>query len=256
MMSSTSVEFSSNAAITTDRLRVRRGKTEILHDLSFEVPAGSVVGLMGPSGCGKTTLMRTLVGVQRIADGSVRVLGHSPTDAALRPAIGYVTQAVSVYRDLSVRANANYFAALQGFDGAAADRAIEAVGLGAYADRPVESLSGGQASRASLACALVGEPKLLVLDEPTVGLDPVTREELWGHLRGLADAGTTLLISSHVMDEAARCDSVLLMRDGHLLAHLTPDELLERTGASSLEDAFLTLIRSTSTETDTEGGDR
>lgn len=245
MMSSTDVEFSADAAIAADRLVVRRGKHEILHGLTFSVSRGSVVGLMGPSGCGKTTLMRALVGVQRVAGGSLEVLGRIPSDAALRPKLGYVTQAVSVYRDLSVRANTTYFAALQGYGGDDAARAIEAVGLTAYADRPVESLSGGQAGRASLACALVGRPELLVLDEPTVGLDPVTREELWGHLRSLADAGTTLLISSHVMDEAARCDSVLLMRDGNLLAHLAPDDLLGRTGADSMEAAFLSLIRST-----------
>lgn len=245
MLSSTNVELSTGPAIAANGLVVRRGHAEILHGISFDVPRGHVVGLMGPSGCGKTTLMRSLVGVQHVTAGDLTVLGHKPTDASLRPKLGYVTQSVSIYRDLSVRANAAYFAALQGVGQDHADQAIEAVGLGSYADRRVESLSGGQASRASLACALVGGPDLLVLDEPTVGLDPVTREDLWGHLRGLADNGTTLLISSHVMDEAARCDSVILMRDGHLLAHLTAPELLERTGANSLEGAFLTLIRST-----------
>ncbi|GAB3586430.1 ABC transporter ATP-binding protein [Calidifontibacter terrae] len=249
MMSSTRDELpdtgTNTAAISVDNVVVRRGKTEILHGLTFTVPRGSVVGLMGPSGCGKTTLMRSLVGVQHVASGDLTVLDHRPTDAALRPKLGYVTQAVSVYGDLSVRANAQYFAALQGVTAQDADRAIEAVSLTPYADRRVGTLSGGQASRASLACALVGHPALLVLDEPTVGLDPVTREDLWAHLRALADDGTTLLISSHVMDEAARCDSVLLMRDGNLLAHLSPRELLERTGADSMEDAFLTLIRST-----------
>lgn len=230
-------------AVTATDLHVDRGDVHVLRGLTFEIPEGSVVGLMGPSGCGKTTLMRSIVGVQRIASGELGVLGLRPTDPALRHQIGYVTQAVSVYGDLSVRDNARYFAALQGASREDADEAIAAVGMAEYAERPVGRLSGGQASRASLACALVGRPRLLVLDEPTVGLDPVTREDIWQHLRGLADDGVTLLISSHVMDEAARCDTVMLMRDGRLLAHLTPGELLERTGQTSAEDAFLALIR-------------
>lgn len=230
-------------AISARGLTVSRAKVEVLHALDLSVPTGSVIGLMGPSGCGKTTLMRSIVGVQHIDSGELSVLGLAPNDPALRPLIGYVTQAVSVYGDLSVRDNATYFAALQGFSADDADRAIDTVGITPFAGRPVSTLSGGQASRASLACALVGQPRLLVLDEPTVGLDPVTREEIWTHLRTLADDGVTLLVSSHVMDEAARCDSVILMRDGRILAHVTPTELLERTGATSPEDAFLTLVR-------------
>lgn len=230
-------------AVAARGLTVSRGGTEILHGIDLDIPAGAVVGLMGPSGCGKTTLMRSMVGVQLIDSGELTVLGLAPTDAALRPQIGYVTQAVSVYSDLTVRDNAAYFAALQGFSADDADRAIQTVGLTPFARRRVSTLSGGQASRASLACALVGRPRLLVLDEPTVGLDPVTREEIWTHLRTLADDGVTLLVSSHVMDEANRCDSVLLMRDGRVLAHLTPTQLLEQTGTDSPEDAFLTLIR-------------
>ncbi|NHN56467.1 ABC transporter ATP-binding protein [Calidifontibacter sp. DB0510] len=239
MLNSTLVE----TAVAADRLEVSRRGTPVLHQLTFTVPTGAIVGLMGPSGCGKTTLMRTIVGVQRIAGGSLTVLGSTPDDPANRPRLGYVTQAVSVYRDLTVRQNAAYFAALQGFSVDHVDDAVAAVGLTPYADRRVEQLSGGQASRASLACALVGDPDLLVLDEPTVGLDPVTREELWEHLRALADAGTTLLVSSHVMDEAERCDSVLLMRDGRLLEHLPPRQLLERTHTDSMDRAFLTLIK-------------
>lgn len=239
MMNSSPDEF----AVAARGLTVSRGGTEILHGIDLDIPAGAVVGLMGPSGCGKTTLMRSIVGVQRIHAGELTVLGLAPTDAALRPQIGYVTQAVSVYSDLSVRDNARYFAALQGCSADDADRAIQTVGLTPFAERSVSALSGGQASRASLACALVGRPRLLVLDEPTVGLDPVTREEIWTHLRTLADDGVTLLVSSHVMDEANRCDSVLLMRDGRVLAHLTPAQLLEQTGTDSPEDAFLTLIR-------------
>lgn len=239
MMNSTPVE----SAIAADGLVVHRGKNPVLHGLTFDLPTGTITGLMGPSGCGKTTLMRSIVGVQRVTDGSLTVLGAAPTSAQLRHRIGYVTQAVSVYRDLTVRANARYFAALHATTPGAADRAVETVGLSAYADRRVENLSGGQASRASLACALVGSPDLLVLDEPTVGLNPVTREDLWDSLRSLADSGVTMLVSSHVMDEVGRCDAVLLMREGRLLAHLTPQELLDQTGATTPDAAFLRVIR-------------
>lgn len=235
MLKSTTVEVAG--------LSVRRGGRRVLHDLSFSVPVGAVVGLLGPSGCGKTTLLRSLVGVQRIESGRARVLDHEPGAPELRRQIGYVTQAVSVYRDLTVRQNVRYFAALQGADGREVAAAVDAVGLTGQADQRVERLSGGQASRASLACALVGDPQLLVLDEPTVGLDPVTRESLWAHFRGLADRGVTLLVSSHVMDEASRCDSLLLMREGRLLSQLTPAELLQRTGAATPDEAFLRIIR-------------
>ncbi|MBC9956084.1 ABC transporter ATP-binding protein [Yimella sp. cx-51] len=243
MMNSTPDEFSDPVAIAAHDLVVSRGGNEVLHRLTFEIPRGTIVGLMGPSGCGKTTLMRSIVGVQAIESGSLKVLSRRPSDAQLRRQLGYVTQAVSVYRDLTARQNTSYFAALQGFSPKDADQAIATVGLTEYADRPVEKLSGGQASRVSLACALVGEPKLLVLDEPTVGLDPLTRDEIWTYLKHLAEGGTTLLVSSHVMDEAARCDSVMLMREGKLLAHTTPDDLLARTGERTMDAAFLALIR-------------
>ena len=231
-------------AIRACHLHVSLRGNPVLHDLCFEVAAGAVVGLMGPSGCGKTTLMRSIVGVQRIAAGTLTVLGEEPGSTDLRHHVGYVTQEISVYRDLTVSENTAYFAALQGCPRSTAQRAVRAVGLADLADHRVDRLSGGQASRASLACALVGEPTLLVLDEPTVGLDPVTRAELWQHLKELAARGTTLLVSSHVMDEAARCDSVLLLRDGRLLAQWSPAQLLQRTGGSSYDDAFLRLIRS------------
>ncbi|WP_246136327.1 ABC transporter ATP-binding protein [Leekyejoonella antrihumi] len=231
-------------AIRVQGLDVALRGSDVLHDLAFEILRGAIVGLMGPSGAGKTTLMRAIVGAQRVKGGELRVLGHRPGTAELRHRVGYVTQGLSVYRDLTVQQNAEYFAALQGHSRASAMDAVAAVGLSDFARRRVDRLSGGQASRASLACALVGDPALLVLDEPTVGLDPVTREEIWQHLQGLAGQGTTILVSSHVMDEAARCDSVLLLRDGRLLAHLTPGQLLERTGGTSYDDAFLRLIRS------------
>lgn len=228
--------------ITVEHLRVRRGGREVLHDISLTVPAGSITGLLGPSGCGKTTLMRSLVGTQLIEAGSVRVLGAEAGSRGLRARIGYVTQAPSIYDDLSVLDNVSYFAALYGRDATAVHSAIEQVGLGDHLRHRGNQLSGGQRTRASLACALVADPELLVLDEPTVGLDPVLRAELWKQFHDLAEQGRTLVVSSHVMDEAEHCDRLLLMRDGHLLAQLTPDELRADTGETSLENAFLALI--------------
>jgi ABC-2 type transport system ATP-binding protein len=222
---------------------VHRGARRVLHEVGCTVPPGRVTGLLGPSGSGKSTLMRAIVGVQQVRSGSVTVLGRPAGSAELRSRVGYVTQAPSVYADLTVRENVRYFAALYGRGAAAADAAIADVGLADAAGQLVEDLSGGQRGRASLACALVGEPELLVLDEPTVGLDPVLRVELWSRFHALADAGTTLVVSSHVMDEAGRCDRLLLLREGRLLSDSTPAELRTRTGTDDLEEAFLSLVR-------------
>ncbi|SNS75784.1 ABC-2 type transport system ATP-binding protein [Geodermatophilus pulveris] len=230
-------------AVTVSSLVVHRGSREVLRGLSFGVPAGRVTGLLGPSGSGKTTLARAVVGVQRVRSGTVTVLGAPAGSPGLRARVGYVTQAPSVYPDLTVGENARYFAALYGRGAREAAAAVADVGLAGDAGRLVRDLSGGQRGRASLACALVGEPELLVLDEPTVGLDPVLRVELWARFAALAAAGATLLVSSHVMDEAARCDRLLLLRDGDLLADCTPAELRARSGTDDLEAAFLQLVR-------------
>src|SRR3954454_12568934 len=203
---------------TVPGLFVDRGHRRVLDGLSFAVPAGRVTGLLGPSGSGKTTLMRALVGVQKVRSGEVTVLGEPAGSATLRACVGYVTQAPSVYADLTVRENVRYFAALYGMGAREADAALRDVGLGDAAGQLVRDLSGGQMGRASLACALVGAPEVLVLDEPTVGLDPVLRVELWDRFHPLAAAGTTLIVSSHVMDEAGRCDRLLLLRDGELIS--------------------------------------
>jgi ABC-2 type transport system ATP-binding protein len=230
-------------AIAVADLVVDRGRRRVLHGISFDVPAGEVTGLLGPSGSGKTTLMRALVGVQKLRSGRVTVLGAPAGSASLRPRVGYVTQSPSVYADLTVRENVRFFAALYGAGAAAADAAIADVGLADAAGQLVADLSGGQRGRASLACALVGHPDVLVLDEPTVGLDPVLRVELWDRFHALAAGGTTLIVSSHVMDEAGRCDRLLLLRDGDLLADETPDRLRATSGTDDLEEAFLALIR-------------
>ena len=229
-------------AVEVRNLTVRRGKREVLHDISLTVPRGSITGLLGPSGCGKTTLMRSIVGTQIVTAGQITALGSPAGSARLRRQIGYVTQAPSIYADISVQENVAYFAALYGAGRGAVDAALDAVGLSDHRDQRGDELSGGQRTRASLACALVAAPELLVLDEPTVGLDPVLRVELWKKFRELAAGGTTLVVSSHVMDEAEHCDRLLLMRDGRLLAQQSPDELRERTGEQNLEQAFLALI--------------
>lgn len=232
-----------DGAVTVQGLVVDRGVREVLHGVSFAVPPGQVTGLLGPSGGGKTTLMRCLVGVQKIRSGEVTALGQPAGSPPLRARVGYVTQAPSVYADLTVRENARYFASLYGAGAAAAEAAIERVGLTAAARQLFRDLSGGQQSRASLACALVGEPELLVLDEPTVGLDPLLREELWDQFHALAAAGTTIVVSSHVMDEARRCDRLLLLREGDLVADSTPAQLRAEAGTDDMDQAFLRIVR-------------
>jgi ABC-2 type transport system ATP-binding protein len=229
--------------VVIDNLRVVRGKRPAIHELSVQIARGTITGLLGPSGCGKTTLMRSIVGTQIITAGSVTVLGHPAGAAPLRKRVGYMPQAATIYDDLRIVDNVRYFGSLYGMDAKSADEAITTVGLDDHRTALCGNLSGGQRTRVSLACALVAAPDLLVLDEPTVGLDPVLRVDLWQQFHQLARRGTTLLVSSHVMDEADHCGDLLLMRDGHLLAHTTPQKLREETGCQSLEEAFLSVIR-------------
>ncbi|MBU9765377.1 ABC transporter ATP-binding protein [Mycobacterium sp. TNTM28] len=246
MMTSSDDEFSAGSdacAVTITGLQVNRGGRAAIRDLSVRINRGAITGLLGPSGCGKTTLMRSIVGTQIIAAGTVTVLGLPAGSSPLRHRVGYVTQDPTIYNDLRVIDNVRYFAALYGTSADAATAAIESVGLDDHRNAYCANLSGGQRTRVSLACALVAEPELLVLDEPTVGLDPVLRVDLWEQFRRLAAQGTTLLVSSHVMDEADHCGDLLLMREGRLLAHTTPDELRKDTACTSLEEAFLTVIR-------------
>ena len=234
--------MSTELAVVSERLQVVRGGRKALDDLSATILAGTVTGLLGPSGSGKSTLMRAIVGVQVIRSGSLRVFGLQAGSPALRPRIGYMTQAPSVYGDLTVAENLRYFVRVLRASAKRVDEVIDAVGLEAERDRVVDRLSGGQRARVSLAAALVGEPELLVLDEPTVGLDPVLRRDLWAMFTELAGQGTTLLVSSHVMDEARHCDELLLLHEGRLLATGSPDELRRRTGADDLDDGFLRLV--------------
>jgi len=234
-----------NNVIAIQDLHVVRGGREALRSVSLDVGPG-VTGLLGPSGCGKSTLMRAIVGVQIVRSGGVEILGRPAGSKPLRDRVGYVTQAASVYDDLSVSENLRFFARVLGvqrIDGGldrAIDEAITAVDLDGYRDQVVGNLSGGQRSRASLAVALLGDPEVLILDEPTVGLDPVLRRDLWALFHRLADAGKAVLVSSHVMDEAERCDRLLLMRDGRIIADGTPAEI--RGDARDIEDAFLRIV--------------
>ncbi|MEU9000058.1 ABC transporter ATP-binding protein [Streptomyces caniferus] len=244
------MNYGRDPAVHARDLTVVRGGRTVLDALAFDVPRGRITGLLGPSGCGKSTLMRAVVGTQAKVTGTLDVLGRPAGDPRLRPRIGYVTQDPSVYDDLTVRQNLDYFAAVL-HPGRAARarrretvaRVIEDVDLTARADALAGNLSGGQRSRVSLAVALLGAPDLLVLDEPTVGLDPVLRRDLWHLFHTLAtDRGTTLLVSSHVMDEAERCHRLLLMREGRILADGAPDTLRDRTGSATVEAAFLHLV--------------
>jgi ABC-2 type transport system ATP-binding protein len=230
------------AAIQIKNLSATREGVHILKDLSLSVPEGHVVGLLGPSGAGKTTLMQTIVGLMRPSAGTVEVFGLKAGSKKLRPQIGYVTQAPSVYSDLTVQENLRYFCAMIGAKKERAMDVLADVNLQEHGGQLVSTLSGGQRARVSLAVALLGQPKLLVLDEPTVGLDPVLRKELWDQFHALARGGATLLISSHVMDEARRCDSLILLRDGQLLAAESPRALMDSTGTSDVESAFLKLV--------------
>jgi ABC-2 type transport system ATP-binding protein len=229
-------------AVEVDRLHVVRGGRDALDRITLAVRGGTVTGLLGPSGSGKSTLMRAIVGTQVVESGSVTVLGAPAGSSGLRRRVAYTTQSPAVYDDLTVRENLRYFARLVGAVDGAVDGAIELVGLTVDAGSVVGRLSGGQRSRVSLASALVGRPELLVLDEPTVGLDPLLRRDLWAAFARLAAEGATLLVSSHVMDEAERCEELLLVRAGRLLAAGTPSAIRDTTGAESMDDAFLRLV--------------
>lgn len=230
-------------AVLTDGLHVRRGSTTALEGVDLRVAPGRVTGLLGPSGSGKTTLLRAVLGVQLVQRGTVHVLGEPAGSRGLRRRVGYVSQSPSVYEDLTVAENLRYFARILGVGRGRVDAVLGDVDLTGRRDQLVRTLSGGELSRVSLGAALLGRPELLVLDEPTVGLDPVLRESLWTMFRGLASGGTTLLVSSHVMDEATRCDELVLLRAGRVLAQDTPAGLLDRTGRTTAEGAFLALVQ-------------
>ena len=230
-------------AVVATGVRKRFGPVEALAGLDVQVRSGEIYGLLGPNGSGKTTFIRCLAGLLRPDAGSITVLGQRPLAAVQAGRVGYMTQAAALYGDLSIDENLSFFARLEGLTNAD-DRAASVLRTVDLLDRRrsvVSTLSGGMRTRLSLAIALLHEPDLLLLDEPTVGVDPVLRQELWTHLRSLAGGGTTILVSSHVMDEASRCDRLGLIRAGRILAEGSAAELTARAGAKDLESAFLAL---------------
>jgi len=231
-----------NISVSAKKLSVHLGGQQILRSVSADIPAGKIIGLLGPSGAGKTTFIRAIVGRQRITSGRLTVLDRPAGSASLRGDIGYMTQAPAVYPDLSVQENIRYFATMLGLGKTESAEVIAAVDLDKHSEQLVKTLSGGQKSRVSLAIALLGRPKLLALDEPTVGVDPVLRQQLWRIFADIAASGVSIIVSSHVMDEASRCDELLLIRDGELLAQGSPRELCERTDTKTVEGSFLKLV--------------
>ncbi|HVL22917.1 MAG TPA: ABC transporter ATP-binding protein [Thermomicrobiales bacterium] len=228
-------------AVDLEHVRIDRGGQTIVPDLSLSVPTGSVFGLVGPSGSGKTTIMRGLLGLTKIRAGRALVLGERAGSADLRSRIGFMPQGEGVYPDLSARENLAFFAGLYRVPKPRIDELLEIMDLAAIADRAVVTYSGGQRQRVGLAIALLHDPPLMILDEPTIGLDPRLRHHLWGLFRDWAARGTTLLVSTHVMDEASKCDQIAFLLDGRLTAVGTPDSLLERTRTDDLESAVLAL---------------
>jgi ABC-2 type transport system ATP-binding protein len=229
-------------SIQADKIVVEKEQRRILNELTFSIPAGTLTGLIGPSGSGKTTLMRSIMGVQVMKSGSLIVLGENAGSKQLRSRIGYVTQAPAVYEDLTVEQNLRYFAALVKAPKSQVNKVVSEVQLERRRHGLVKDLSGGERARVSLGIALLGDPAVLILDEPTVGLDPLLRRDLWNLFEELAEKGKTLLISSHVMDEAERCHRLLLLRDGELLWQDSKEKLLKTTGVSTVEEAFIHMI--------------
>lgn len=228
-------------AIEIQGLQVVRGGTTILQDIDLHIPRGCVYGLVGPSGSGKTTLIRAILGRQRTAGGTIRVAGHPAGSAELRQRMGYMPQTAAVYNDLTARENLTFFADIYRVGRSRIIEVLRLVDLESAADRPVSTFSGGQRQRVALAAALLPQPDVLLLDEPTVGLDPRLRHRLWSQFADWAKAGTTLLISTHVMDEADRTDRLAFLSNGRLVAEGTPSDLLRRANAQDLETAVLRL---------------
>lgn len=230
-----------NTAISINNLSVELEGNKILNDISVEIPRGKIIGLLGPSGAGKTTLIRAILNLQKFEEGSIRILGLAAGQSSLRSKIGYVTQGSSVYPDLTIDENLNFFASLVGADRIQIDEVLKSLELYDQKNNLVSNLSGGQKARVSLAVSLLGNPKLLILDEPTVGLDPVLRRKMWNKFKQLSKNDITVLVTSHVMDEAERCDEILFIRSGKLLAAESKEGILKQTGADSMEKAFLKL---------------
>lgn len=222
------------------------GHVQALKHINLEIPEGKITGFIGPSGAGKTTLIRSIVGRLAVSKGSIEIFGRSAGSPELRNTLTYMTQELSIYSDLTVRENLIYFSRMAGQSRTEARTTVKellkVVDIPDKSNTLVSNLSGGQKQRVSLAVALIGSPKLMVLDEPTIGLDPALRDRLWQLFNTIASRGTTLIISSHSMDEARRCEDLVLIREGEIIAHSSPQELLHKTGTNTVEKAFLKLV--------------
>ena len=231
-----------SSAISITDLTVIRDRNTILHEFNLEVQAEKILGLFGPSGSGKTTIMRSVVGLQRLTSGTISVLGIPAGDKALRSQVSYSTQDASIYRDLTCIENIDYFAALQDRSTTTTAEVLELVDLGKNRKQLAATLSGGERARLALATALVGKPEILILDEPTTGLDPLLRRDLWSLFHRLSAQGKTLIVSSHMMEEADHCDELVLLREGTILAQGTPSQLRHNAGIDNLESVFISLV--------------
>ena len=232
--------MSESFAVDVDNVVKSFGTMRALDGVTLRVRTGEIYGLLGPNGAGKTTLIRAIVGLVAPDSGTVTVLGKRMPNLDILGSVGYMTQAVALYPDISVEENLRFFAAISGAD-SNVDEVLKVVELDQRRKSVVATLSGGMRQRCSLACALVHRPTLLLLDEPTVGVDPQLRVQFWEHFRDMAAAGTTILVSSHVMDEAERCQRLGLIRFGKLLGEGTPNEVRAAAGTNNLEEAFLKL---------------
>jgi ABC-2 type transport system ATP-binding protein len=237
--------MSESYAVDVDNVVKSFGTMRALDGVTLRVRAGEIYGLLGPNGAGKTTLIRAIVGLVAPDSGTVTVLGSRIPNLDILGSVGYMTQAAALYPDISVEENLRFFAAISGAD-ANVDEVLKIVELDQRRNSVVATLSGGMRQRCSLACALVHRPRLLLLDEPTVGVDPQLRVQFWEHFREMAAAGTTIVVSSHVMDEAERCQRLGLIRFGKLLGEGTPNEVRAAAGTNNLEEAFLKLSGRTS----------
>lgn len=231
----------------------RRDAPLVLKDISLSVSAGDILCLLGPSGCGKTTLVNLVMGVDVPTSGTVRVLSEVAPFRTARARIGFMPQDDALYEDITAEENLRFFAALYGVKGERLARRMDElfafVRLDAHRKKLVHDYSGGMKRRLSLAVALVHEPSVLVLDEPTVGLDPEHRRYIWNHLEALAVQGCAIVVTTHVMDEAERCARIAMIREGRLIADAPPADILARTGTSTLEEAFLALEESEAVDT-------
>lgn len=219
------------------------GKSEILRGIDLEVKEGEIFGLLGPSGCGKTTTVKLIAGISKPSVGTVSVLRTRMPNRQILEEIGYMAQAAALYPTMSAYANLKFFGKLYANTKGVLQDRIEyvsnLVGLTDQLDKQVSTYSGGMKQRLSLAIALIGNPKLLVLDEPTVGIDPVLRARIWNELNKLSESGVTILITTHVMDEASKCTRLAMMRGGIIIANGKPHDLIEQSGKSTIEDAFI-----------------